>query len=442
MQKGFNGIFVVPFFVLTLHLSAQENSVSPYSKFGLGDMYPETYSRSLSFGGASLGLYDPLNINFSNPASYSALELSTFEVGFQAGKVEQKQLNPDITQENGSAGLRYLAFGVPLTDWWGSALGVQPYSFKGYGITTNRIFNDSINITDRFTGSGGLNQVYWGNSFKVAKGLSLGVNTRFIFGKIEEVNYVLWDATRFFNTKVEEEASIKGVYFDYGLQYRYDFENNTSLGIGLTYSNSMSLNAEVGNFAYNFLGSPGRETAYDSIVSSGIQNASIKLPSEFGVGFTYGKIHPQILSYSWAVNADIEMFNGSEFENYDGSRTLNNSYKIQAGSYIIPRFAFKGLSRDNSYLSAVEYRIGGFYEKTPYTLDGIDLMNYGITFGLGLPIRQKGLGPGEVKVSTINTGVMLGRRGTTANGLIQESYLNFYIGVTLNDKWFIKYKYR
>ncbi|MGB0176021.1 MAG: hypothetical protein ACPF9D_02570 [Owenweeksia sp.] len=433
---------MVPFFILTLHLSAQENSVSPYSKFGLGDMYPETYSRTLSFGGASLGLYDPLNINFSNPASYSALELSTFELGFQAGKVEQVQLDPDISRENGSAGLRYLAFGVPLTDWWGSAVGVQPYSFKGYDITTSRNYNDTIKITDRFTGTGGLNQVYWGNSFKVAKGLSLGVNTSFIFGKLQEVNYVLWGANRFFNTKVEEEASVKGLHFDYGLQYHYDFESGKSLGMGLTYSNAMSLNADVGNFAYNFLGSPGRETAYDSLTTSGTQIGSIKLPSEFGIGITYGKTHPQILNYSWAINADLEMFNGSEFENYDGSRTLNNSYKLQAGAYVIPRFAFQGLSRNNSYLSAVEYRVGGFYEKTPYTLNGIDLMNYGITFGLGLPIRQKGLGPGEVKVSTINTGLVLGRRGTTENGLIQENYLNIYIGVTLSDKWFIQYKYR
>ncbi|HBF19548.1 MAG TPA: hypothetical protein DDW81_05580 [Cryomorphaceae bacterium] len=442
MQKGFNGIFLVPFFVLSLHLGAQVNSVSPYSRLGIGDIYPETYTRTLSLGGASLGMHDALNINLTNPASYSALELSTFEVGFQAGKVEQRQANPDITRTNGNAGLRYLAFGVPLTEWWGSAIGIQPYSFKGYDIATSRTYNDSLDIDYRFGGTGGLNQFYWGNSFEVAKGLSLGFNTRFIFGKLEEVSYVLWNTNRFFNTKSEEEISVKGVAFDYGLQYRYDFENNKSLGIGLTYSNSMSLNAQVGNFAYNFTGSVGRETPFDSLATSGTRESSIQLPSEFGIGLTYGGIDPQILNYSWAINMDFEFFNGSEFQNYDDSKPLSNSYRAQLGGYLIPRFAFKNLNRSSSYLTAVEYRLGGFYEKTPYTLGGTDIMNYGITFGLGLPVRQKSLGPGEVKVSTINTGIVLGRRGTTANGLIEENYLNVYIGITLNDKWFIKYKYR
>ncbi len=442
MQKGFNGILLVPFFVLSLTLNAQVNSVSPYSKFGLGDLYAETYARTQGFGGASLGLIDPLNINFSNPASYSSLELSTFELGFQVGQVEQKQLNPDITQINGNAGLRYMAFGVPLTEWWGSAIGLQPYSFKGYDISSTRTLNDTINVTDRFAGTGGLNQFYWGNSFKVAKGLSLGFNTRFIFGKMEEVNYVLWNTSRFYNTKIEEEVQVKGLYLDYGLQYEYEFKNQTSLGVGLTYSNSMSLNAEVGNFAYNFIGVPGRETPFDSLLTSGSQNSSIRMPSEFGIGLTYGKMDSRILKQSWAIMADFEMYNASKFENYDGSSFLSDAYKLQMGGYLVPRFAFENLGRSTSYLSAVEYRVGGFFEKTPYTINNTDILNYGITFGLGLPIRQKGLGPGEVKVSTLNTGVVLGRRGTTENGLIQESYLNVYLGITLNDKWFIKYKYR
>ena len=68
-------------------------------------------------------------------------------------------------------------------------------------------------------------------------------------------------------------------------------------------------------------------------------------------------------------------------------------------------------------------------------------MNYGMTFGMGIPVRRSNV-PGVVRVNTINTGLVIGRRGTTNNGLIQETYLNFYLGLTLNDKWFIKYKYR
>ena len=107
-----------------------------------------------------------------------------------------------------------------------------------------------------------------------------------------------------------------------------------------------------------------------------------------------------------------------------------------------PRQSFKKLERSTNFFSNVEYRVGGYYEKMPFQLSDTDLYNYGITFGLGLPIKQRSQAPGEFKVSTVNIGVMAGRRGSLENGLIQEEYLSFYLAVTFNDKWFIDYKYR
>ncbi|MDZ7847378.1 MAG: hypothetical protein U5L96_11730 [Owenweeksia sp.] len=60
---------------------------------------------------------------------------------------------------------------------------------------------------------------------------------------------------------------------------------------------------------------------------------------------------------------------------------------------------------------------------------------------LVLPVHHKS-SIGEEKRSIINAGLILGRRGTRENGLIRENYAQVYIGITLNDKWFIDYKYR
>ena len=35
----------------------------------------------------------------------------------------------------------------------------------------------------------------------------------------------------------------------------------------------------------------------------------------------------------------------------------------------------------------------------------------------------------------------IGSRGTTDNNLIKENFIRFGIGLTLNDRWFIKTKY-
>lgn len=444
MQKGFKGILLVPFFIfISVAVLGQSSTVSPYSKIGVGDLYPNSYSAAQGYAGANHGLHDKININFNNPASYSALELTTFEIGFQANNVQFEQSNPSIFQKNGSAGLRYFVFGLPLKDWWGAAIGIQPYSLKGYSISSDSSINN-VGFQRRTDGSGGLNQFFLGNSFEVAKGLSLGINSSFIFGKVEESQYVVWDNTNFLNTKIQDVANIKGFYFTFGAQYQHDLGNGLDLGLGATLSTSSKLDAAVGNFAYTFIGTPGSENPVDSTAASTSIDSEITLPSELGFGFSIGKRKGNLYNgnYAWAVNGDFQLYNGEEFLNYDGTNTnLTNGYRAELGGYVIPTEAFANLNRRSNFWTRIQYRVGGFYEKTPLVVNGTDINNYGMTFGLGIPVIVS-KAPGEVKVNTINTGLVLGRRGTTDNGLIRETYLNLYIGVTLNDKWFIKYKYR
>ena len=51
-------------------LLAQDNS--PYSRYGLGDLTPNTNIVNRGMGSFSAAYSDPLSINFSNPASYAA----------------------------------------------------------------------------------------------------------------------------------------------------------------------------------------------------------------------------------------------------------------------------------------------------------------------------------------------------------------------------------
>mgnify|MGYP003624854870 CR=1 FL=1 len=444
MQKGFKGIIIVPFFILFItQLNAQISSVSPYSKIGVGDLYSNAYSAAQGYAGANLGIFDNTNVNFLNPASYTALDLTAFEIGFQGSSIQQRQSNPDIFEKNGSAGLRYFAFGVPLKDWWGAAIGLQPYSLKGYSISSSTQVVDQT-VSRQTDGNGGLNQLFIGNSFEVANGLSLGVNSSFIFGKVEESRYILWDNSKFYNTKVQEVANIRGAYFSFGAQYQHNLKDDRELGIGATFSNSMNLNTTVGNYSYTFIGQPGLESPIDSTALSSSIDSKIKLPSEFGFGISYGKKKKSLYNgnHAWAINADFHLYNGSEFKNFDGGNTnMVDGYKAELGGFFIPIETFSRLQKSRSYTSIIQYRFGGFYEKTAFNVNGTDIYNYGMTFGMGIPLRRSNI-PGVVRVNTINTGIVVGRRGTTNNGLIQETYVNFYLGLTLNDKWFIKYKYR
>lgn len=394
----------------------------------------------MGMGGASLALPDGLNLNFANPASYTNLNLTTFNVGFEGSFINQEQSNPAVNIPNSRSGMRNLSFGIPMTAYWGSALSVQPYSFKGYQISsTRRLSADTtISITDQFNGEGGLNSVIWGNSFEVAEGLSLGINMHYIFGSLRENTTVNFDDFRFLDTRSDRESQLSNLYLSYGMQYRYDLPNDRFVAAAARFQNSTNLTSNDISFDYTIDGN----RAVDTLVGGSSETGIYTMPSEFGFGFSYGKQLENANQAAWAINADYETYSGSEFQSSINGSPLVDAYKMELGGFLTPRYTFKSLERGSNFFNNVEYRFGAFYEKTPLNLEQLDLYNYGITFGLGLPIRQRNLAPGEYKVSTVNIGIVAGQRGTLANNLIREQYLSFYLSVTFNDKWFIDYKYR
>lgn len=442
MRKFFRELAMILMITAPLAIFAQVSSVSPYSRIGLGSIQTQNYTRSLGFGGANLAIGDGFYINATNPASYAHLDLTSLEVGFYNTTLIQEQANPSIKVENSNSGLRYFSAGIPLTNWWGSAFGLQPYSTRGYDITTSRYGPDSILVEDRFIGSGSLNRFYWGNGFNILPNLSVGLNASFIFGQLEDVNVLTW-AGPINNSIFEEEINVRTLSLDYGVQYSLPLGKN-ELGFGATYATSSNFRTRSESYSYTTNSSGA---SIDSITKSG--EGSTTLPGSWGVGMVFGRRAEGYLNqgwwatskYAWSISADLESFQGASYVNTSGETPYNNSLRGELGLRIIPALMNEEINRTGNYLSRIEYRLGGYYEETPISIAGRMLPEYGITFGLGLPMRQN-LGPGENRRSIVNAGFILGRRGTLEDNLIRESYFKLFIGITFNDKWFIDYKYR
>ena len=84
------------------------------------------------------------------------------------------------------------------------------------------------------------------------------------------------------------------------------------------------------------------------------------------------------------------------------------------------------------------YRTGFNYGLEPYKVDG-DMKSYGITFGLGLPIRRYSYA--EInRNNIINAAIEFGQRGNRTM-LLRENYFRFSVSFSLSDIWFIKRKY-
>ena len=76
----------------------------------------------------------------------------------------------------------------------------------------------------------------------------------------------------------------------------------------------------------------------------------------------------------------------------------------------------------------------------------IQLNEMAISFGAGIPIRRtfQEVNTDEGRIfkylALLNLGFEIGQRGTLDNNFIKEKFISARIGITINDKWFIRRK--
>lgn len=418
-----NSAFILFFLVLTsfsFKLFAQSAINTPYSRFGLGELKFNQYARNSGMGGVSLGFRDAGTVNFTNPASYTAFDSTSFvfEANVTANFYNQKTLSQQQSSANGA--LTGLTFGFPVTRWWGASFGILPFSTIGYNIGHKESIPVLGEVKYQYQGTGGLNQVYFGNGFKLFKGLSVGTNASYIFGNLSHNSLVYSDSSAFFATDITNSTYIKGFEFTYGLQYEHTFRNDLFLVLGGVYGQEMELKANRNELALSYL--PASSGRPDTIRNTTDEKGSAVLPTSMGGGFTFGK------KDKWMAGADIQMQDWSKFKMYERTDSLKNSMTVAAG------FAFTPVTHtSSSYFSRLEYRFGARYTQSYLNLNNTEIEELGISFGVGIPLRRTKSG--------FNLGFEYARRGTTDNSLIQEDLFRVKFGINVYDRWFVRRKF-
>jgi hypothetical protein len=410
--------------VVGLTLFAQIRISSPYSRYGLGNLSDNSNAWNFSMGQTGIGMRSPYHINYLNPASYIAFDSTSFlfEGGFQAQFVT---LSSNFQKTNRNyASLGYLLFGMPVTKWWRSSIGLVPYSDVGYSVLNYEEYENTGTVLRLYQGSGGINRLYWGNALRIVKGLSVGFNMSYLFGSmIREASVYFPDSIYAMNFKVLNYVTVNSLYLNFGLQYRMRLKNNLFLNLGAIFSNTTSMSAKTDMLAYTFLlSNNGVEYPKDTLVKERGYSGKIVIPMVIGGGFSLER--PD----KWTVGVDYRWQNWSQFSAFGLSDSLVDAWMVSAGGEITPNI-------DNyaNYLARVRYRLGFNYENTYLQLRGKNLTAYSVSLGLGLPLRG-------VK-TLLNLGVSAGMRGTTEQNLIKESYIKLVIGFTIYERWFVKRKY-
>src|SRR5215212_11093126 len=66
-KKFLSAVFIIAFQFLSLQLWAQSESVSPYSRYGIGDIPFNGFIKNIGMGGTGIAMRPNFNITITNP---------------------------------------------------------------------------------------------------------------------------------------------------------------------------------------------------------------------------------------------------------------------------------------------------------------------------------------------------------------------------------------
>jgi long-subunit fatty acid transport protein len=410
---------LLPVFILfSLASMAQQGTSSPYSYYGIGDVKFKGTAENRAMGGLTI-FTDSIHLNFQNPAALAGMKFTSFSIG---GTYLTTQLKTDSKKENARrTAMDYLAVGIPIGKF-GASFGLIPYSSVGYNIQS--VSTDVPQVAKRYSGTGGVNKSFVGLGYQVSPKLRIGADFSYDFGKIETSNLRIVEGVEY-GTKEANVSDISGVTFNLGAMFTTKLNKKIELFSSLLYAPESKLKSTNSRniSTIQYAASGAEYTIEENVVD--VENTTLIIPSKLSFGLGLGEKN------KWMVGSEITFQESEKMTNRFvdiNNIEFENATRFNIGGYYIPNF-----KSFTNYLSKVTYRGGIRFENTGMVVNQKSIKESAITFGFGLPVSGT--------FSNINIGFELGKKGTTAAGLVQENFTNITVGFTFNDKWFIKKLY-
>jgi hypothetical protein len=426
MQNKLIIFIFISLFSFAYTASGQKQIDSPYSRFNIGALQPEGSFRSLGMGGIGTSIRDNSSIYFTNPASYSSLDTMSFifDFGIDYGRNYIKGSSTKFSSDD--INFHHLIMGFPLAKHWGLAIGIIPLSSGYYNMTGTVTSADpgyDPNIgeyTEYHVGSGGINKLFLGSGIQIGKHFSVGANLTYLAGKITRTNqFIFSDFYNSYQNNSTESLDLKGLGFDYGIQYTTSFKNNYYINIGASLSSQRNYSTKYSHLSMKY-------TAYnvtDTITYIADNNAKTLIPGTLSVGISFGKKYKFTTGIDYiATKWSSSVIPGSTGYAAD-TRTL-----LFGAEYIPDKFS------NYNFLSRVEYRVGGHIGNNYLIINGEQVKEYGASIGIGVPLPKT---PSKVNLFLDFTR----KTGSLATSIHNENYLTAGISLNLYDFWFVKRKY-
>lgn len=428
-------IIVSALIFMPLMAQAQSGTNSPYSQYGMGVMSEQASGFNRGMNGLALGFRESNQLNYLNPASYSAIDSLTFifDVGMSGQITNFKEGNKKINANN--ANIEYAIGGFRLMRHLGLSFGILPFTNIGYDYSSSEYINDktssdAVYYTNTYSGSGGLHQVYLGLGWQPFKGFSIGVNGSYLWGEYtRSVTNSYTD--NYINTlKKVYSADVRSYKLDFGAQFTLPMAKKDNLTIGATYS----LGHKIGGNPSCMVISQNSQTSVTDTTSYTINNG-LELPSCFGVGLVYNHNNGQ-----WQVGIDysLQQWSKVKYPVYRSSNDIasyvladdmfSDLHKVTLGGEICPN------ARSRKFLKRIRYRLGASYATNYLKINGIDgPKEWSVSAGFGIPIMNN-----YNNRSILNISAQWVNRASKT--FVTENTFRINIGLTFNERWFAKWK--
>lgn len=422
-------IFVLSFISVGYFLNAQSLSNSPYATYGIGDVKYDNTIETTSMGGISTAFISDFtsSFNFANPANNTNFELTSIRLEATNENNYFKTNYNDTKSTKHSTYLSNIAIAFPLSSKVKMGLSYQPYSSKSYEIQNSQTI-DGTEFQNKFKGSGTLNTAQVAVSYKVNQEFSVGARANLYFGNLYDINEFTASNSEFING-YETKNSIKNFNFTLGTSYQHlntRTDKKLTIGATATFGNTSNMTTDYKNSTYYYTDTALTEKANETIIEQKSTSSKNLLPLQASLGVGYGSEN------HWFFSGQLDYKKGEDISYFGKTIDFQDSYRISAGGWYLPNY-----NNFRNYFSRVIYRYGAFYERGSLKLDGTSINKFGISGGVMLPFKTSSI----TRMSGLELGLEVGKRGTLKNNLINQNFINLRIGFNFADKWFRKTLY-
>ena len=414
--------------------SGAYSNYTPYSIFGIGELNGQGSAYNKSMGGVGIAGRNKRYLNYLNPAAVTARDTLSFMADMSLQQNNKYFRQDGVRSVNNTFNVNDLVLSFPVYRTSAMMVGLAPYSSTGYAYTSEVESQDVLSQagSTQYTaqGQGSMYKLFVSAGVMFWNRLSVGVEGIQYFGNIDKANTLSFGNSAYSNISSGSKLILRATSAKFGVQYEQPVGTGSSIVVGATYS----LGAKIRGFATNYeisAGAAQNDTLRYTTDTLKFASQRVSIPTEFGVGISYNyrnKWRAEV-NYTRSDWTNTGMSVAEGFAVSGTSRiTATSSESVRAGFEIVPN------RNDVRYFyKRCAYRVGAYYDKSYYLMDGNKVNAFGITLGGTIPVFRYYNG--------INFAIDFGQRASTAGNMIRERFINFSIGFNIFDYWFQKTRY-